>query len=305
MEKHAQPIDFRNLTPEMFIKHMDYRIEYENASAHALAHKKKAIIMFLRAFGQYSEEWKILCKTPPVEINEDTIEIPFPNEVNQLYKAKYSNNRYENGLFQSIVFIGFNFGMRPPSEIVNLNIGDIKINSDGTGYIKITEKKKRNKTRIIIPYNKKILSSKAYKTPKNYRDNWRYKVVTRESGDAFFLQPDGRPITENYVRAHLSPNGKIITKNPKFKPYNMRHTFATYYYQLTKNLKKVSKKLGHTKTVNTDKYVDVAEDLEEQFNGKNLFNIALKPHNIIAVGGKQNKQVTLSYPQKRGSTQSD
>ena len=111
--------------------------------------------------------------------------------------------------------------------------------------------------------------------------------------------------TDKYVRAHLSPSGKIITGNPKFKPYCMRHTFATYYYQLTKNIKKVSKKLGHTKTVNTDKYVALAEDLEEQFNGKNLFNIALKPHSIIDVGGKQNKQGTLSYPQKGGSTQSD
>jgi len=85
----------------------------------------------------------------------------------------------------------------------------------------------------------------------------------------------------------------------------MRHTFATYLYQQTKNIKKVAKKLGHTKTNCTDKYVDVAEDLEQQYNGKNLFNIALKPHNLIAVGGKQNKQVTLSYPPKRVSTQSD
>ena len=157
----------------------------------------------------------------------------------------------------------------------------------------------------MIPYTKKVLSSKAYKTPKNYRDNWRYKVVTKDSGDAFFLQPNGKPLTEKYVRDHLSPSGKKITGNPRFKPYNMRHTFATYLYQHTKNLKKVSKKLGHTKTVNTDKYVDVAEDLEEQYDGKNLFNIALKPHNLNAVGGKQNKQVTLSYPPKRGATQSN
>ena len=188
--------------------------------------------------------------------------------------------------------------MRCPSEIVSLSLGDVVIKSNGTGHIKITEKKKRGRTRNMIPYNKKILSSKAYKTPKNYRDNWRHKVANNESGDAFFLQPNGKPITEKYVRDHLSPCGKEITENPKFKPYNMRHTFATYLYQHTKNLKKVSKKLGHTKTANTDKYVDVAEDLEEQYNGKNLFNIALKPHAFFDVGGKQNEQVTLSYPKK-------
>ena len=74
----------------------------------------------------------------------------------------------------------------------------------------------------------------------------------------------------------------------------MRHTFATFLYQYTKNIKKVSKRLGHTKTANTDKYVSIAEDLEEQYNGKNLFNLALKPHNSEAVVGKQNKQATLS-----------
>ena len=46
MEKHKQPIDFRNLKPEMFIRHMDYRIQYENASAHALAHQKKTYHVF-------------------------------------------------------------------------------------------------------------------------------------------------------------------------------------------------------------------------------------------------------------------
>jgi len=111
---------------------------------------------------------------------------------------------------------------------------------------------------------------------------------------------NGRPITDKYVRDHLSPSGKKITCKSTFKPYNMRHTFATYLYQNTKNIKKVSKRLGYTKTANTNKYVDVAWDLEAQFDRKNLFNIALKPHNINCVVGKQNKQATLSYPQKRG-----
>jgi len=156
----------------------------------------------------------------------------------------------------------------------------------------------------LNPYNKKILSSDKYKTPRNYRDNWRLKVANKNSGDSFFLQSSGKPITEKYVRDHLSSAGKKITGDPHFTPYHMRHTFATFLYQHTKNLKKVSKKLGHTKTANTDKYVEIAEDLEEQFNGKNLFNIALKPHNLI-VGGKQNEQVTLVYPQKRPSNESN
>lgn len=185
-------------------------------------------------------------KTPPVVINDD-IDFVYPNDVHKFYiyekyskKKNYKLRVYENKLFQHIAFMGFNFGMRCSSEIVSLILNDVVIKSNGTGHIRIHEMKKRGKTRIMIPYNKKVLSSKAYKTPKNYRDNWRHKVVTKDSGDAFFLQPDGKPITENYVRNHLSPCGKKITGNLKFKPYSMRHTFATYLYQHTKNLKKVS-----------------------------------------------------------------
>ena len=64
METHPAPINFRNLTPEQFIRHMAYRIEYENATPFALAHERKAIIMFLRAFGINEDNWKILCKNP-------------------------------------------------------------------------------------------------------------------------------------------------------------------------------------------------------------------------------------------------
>ena len=306
-------VDFRNLTPENVLRHFDYRLDVENATPHALAHEKKAITMFLRAYGLKKEElylWAQVLKTPPIIIN-DEIGFVYPLDVHKFYtydaysnKKNYEIRVYENKLFQHIAFMGFNFGMRCPSEIITLSLDDIVINKDGTGHIRIHEMKKRGKTRKIIPYSKKILSSNRYKTPKNYLECWRHKVANSESGDAFFLQWNGKPITEKYVRDHLSPSGKKITGNPRFTPYSMRHTFATYLYQYTKDLKKVSKKLGHTKTANTDKYVDVAEDLEEQYNGKNLFNIALKPHLIKLVGGKQNKQVTLNYPLKSPSNES-
>lgn len=85
----------------------------------------------------------------------------------------------------------------------------------------------------------------------------------------------------------------------------MRHTFATYLYQNTEDLKKVSRMLGHTKTVNTDKYVEVSEALDQQLKGKNLFSLALRPSNFTTMEGKQNEQETLSQPQNRPLTQSN
>jgi len=314
MENHVCSINFRNLTPESVLRHFDYRIEFENATPHALAHQKKAIMMFLRAYGFEKDDlriWSIVLKTPPITIN-DEIEFVYPRDVHKFYTyEKYSKKKhfetrtYENKLFQHIAFMGFNFGMRCPSEIISLNVEDIVINSDGTGYIRISEKKKRGRRRKIIPYNKNVLSSLAYKTPKNYLKNWRWKVANIKSGDAFFLQPNGDRVTDKYIRKILSPSGKKIVANGRFYPYMMRHTFATYFYQHTKDLKKVSRMLGHTKTVNTDKYVEVSEALDQQLKGKNLFSIALRPSNFKNMEGKQNEQETLSQPQKRYATQSN
>ncbi len=286
METHPCPIDFRNLTPESFLRHIDYRLEMEHppATPNAIKHEKKAILMFLRAYNLYSDQWKHLVKTPPIYDNEDNIEVPFPSTVNELYHATYSQNKYENVLLQSIVFLGFNFGMRPPSEICNLDLDDLTVNKDGTGYIRIHEDKKRGKQRIIIPFNKNILSSSVFRTPKNYVDKWRNKVVTSESGNALFLKPDGTRITDNYLRDHITPTGKRIA-GPYFHLYTMRHTCATYLYEYTKELEIVRRRLGHRKPSTTILYVHIADSIKRQVGKRNLFNLALRSHHEN-VGGQ-------------------
>jgi integrase len=277
MEKHPCPVDFRNLTAENFLRHIDYRLELENppATPNALKHEKKAILMFLRAYNLYSDQWKKLVKTPPVTDSEENIEVPFPTVVNELYHATYSKNKYENILMQTIVFLGINFGMRPPSEICNLNLEDIILNKDGTGYIRIHEDKKRGKNRVIIPFNKTVLSSPVFKTPKNYTDNWRDKVANDKSGNALFLKPDGRRITGKYLRDHITPTGKKIAGS-YFHLYTMRHTCATYLYEYTKELEIVRRRLGHKKPSTTIKYVHIADSIKRQVGKRNLFNQALR-----------------------------
>jgi len=283
MELHPQPVDFRNLTPESFIKHIIYRLEIENppATPNALHHEKKAVLMFLKAFKQYTEDWKKYVRTPPIITNEDNTYVPFPKTVNKLYHAKYSKDKYENILLQTIVFMGFNFGMRPPSEICNLNLEDITINEDGTGYIRIHEDKKHGKHRLIYPYNKTVISSPVFKTPKNYIDNWRHKVANKKSGNALFLMPDGQRVTAWYLRDHIAPIGKKVCNEQSFILYTMRHTFATYLYEYTRDMKKVAKRLGHTKSDTVDKYVHIADSMKEQTGKRNLFNQALRSMNKI------------------------
>ena len=178
-----------------------------------------------------------------------------------------------------------------PSEICNLNLEDLVINEDDTGYLVIHEQKKRGKKRIIIPFNKAVLSSPVYKTPKNYIKHWRYKVRNQHSKNAPFLQPNGKRVTGRYLRAKLSPAGKKIA-GEYFHLYTMRHTYATYLYNYTKDINLVSKALGHTKLNNTTKYIHVAEWMQHPVGG-NLFNHSLKSHNVVKtrLWGNRKKQV--------------
>ena len=288
MELHPMAVDFKNLTPESFLRHMDYRLSMEDppATPNALKHEKRALLMFLRAFKQYNEDWKEYIKTPPVIENEDNTVVPFPSQVNLLYKSKYSDDKYENVMIQTVVFTGFNFGMRPPSKICNLNMEDLVVNSDGTGYIRIHEDKKRKKNRLIYPYNKNVLSSNVFKTPGNYVKKWRCKVENEYSGNAMFLKPDGTRITGSYLRDKISPIFKQVLREPSAHLYTMRHTFATYLYEYTNNIKLVAKKLGHKGSSNVDKYIHIADSIKEQSGRRNLFNQALRSIKLRGKPGK-------------------
>jgi site-specific recombinase XerD len=277
MENHVIPVDFRNLSVENVIKHFDYRISIEKATRDALRHERDAVYMFLRAYKQFTDEWREYLILPK---KRGGLKIPFvlmPSQVNKLYHGTFGKTSYENVLFQTIIFTLVNFGMRPPSEIINLNLENIVINKDGTGYIWIVEDKKYGIERQYFPYDKKVLSSKVYRTPYNYINTWRDKVKTEKSGNALFLQPNGKRVTGKYIRDHIVNQGKEILQEKKFKLYTCRHTFATYYYDWTKDLKEVARRLGHSKTDSIDHYIGICKDIKKQIGQKNnLFDMALR-----------------------------
>lgn len=289
MERHSCPVDLRHPTPENFLRHVDYRLVIDNppGTPNALKHEKRALLMLLRATKQYTDDWKEYIKTPPVREDDGNDFIPLPSIVNQLFHATYSEDTYENVLLQTVVFTGFNFGMRPPSELCNLNIEDVVIYEDGTGYIRIHEDKKHGRTRIYYPWDKVVLSSTIYRTLKNYLGTWRQKAVTQFSGDALFLKRDGGRITESYLESNISPVFKAITKERNAKLYTMRKTFGTYLYDQTKDIHLVAKRLGHNNLDSVMKYVHLSEDLRRQAKGdkrRNLFHQALRQSQTLWLG---------------------
>ncbi len=79
--------------------------------------------------------------------------------------------------------------------------------------------------------------------------------------------------------------------------YDMRHTFGTYLYAQTKDIKKVAHNLGYTKTQNVDHYVFLSQEIENQVKGKrrDLFHQALRQPIIWAEG-------KLDWNREKGDT---
>jgi integrase len=276
MSKHpVYPINFNNPKYEQFIAYMDYRERTEKVSGYALMNDLRTMQMFLRAFDIDQKSWFYKLPTLPRHKNR---KVPFPEMVYKLCNFKYSKDGYENALYHYLMFHNFFIGWRVPSEPCSMSIKDIDIDKRGRGSILITETKKRYSKRIIIP-ERYILSARTYKSFKNWIEHWRPKVENQYSGDALYLQPNGRPFTVRYLGKKLSENGKKVW--PHYQPYVSRHWCAIALLIRTKlesktwDTRRVQKYLGHEKPSTTDTYIEFAEEYYRQ-ESKDWFLHALK-----------------------------
>ncbi len=255
MENHNVSVDFRNPSRDNFMDHMDYREEVENAGPHALRHEWKTMKMFLRAWGM-EKQWQPY-KAPPIPCNDEIV-IPSPDTVHKFFDYRYSDDAYEDKLYQYIFYIGFLVGMRPPSEIANMNLENIHISDDGGGSLTIVEEKKHGRRRTIIP-EKYILSSPTRKSLKNWITKWRPMAETSSSGNAVFLTPQGKRFSVRYLGKKLRQNGQKVW--PEFHPYTMRHWCATArLIEWNFNINRVKYWMGHAKIDTTLNYLHIAQE---------------------------------------------
>jgi site-specific recombinase XerD len=217
METHEVPVNFRNPNFRNFINHMDFR-EQTGAGYSALRHEWDAMKMFLRSYGIPLWDYK-----PPKKKTPKPRNLPLPDTVYSMMHFKYSEDAYENALYQYLFTLGFTIGFRVPTEICELKLEDVFIDENQTGFLIITETKKGRNTRTVTP-RKQILSSPTHKSLKNYIDHWRPKAENQFSGDALFLWKSGKPVTVRTLGHKLSENGKKVWKY--FQPYDMRRWCA-------------------------------------------------------------------------------
>ena len=257
MTKHLVfPIDFFNLEYNQFIAYMQYREDYEKASHYALKHDLQTFQMFLNAFGIDPKKWYY--RLPPKPRHKER-KLPLPDIVHKIITHKYSDNAYENALFQYLHAHNFWIGWRVPSEPCLMTVDDIDFDTES---IIITEQKKHYSTRQIFPETA-IMKGKTRKSFKNWL-KWRNKVETSRSENYLYLQPSGKPFTVRHLGHRLSETGKKVY--PTFKPYDARHWCAIARLIKTKvetghyDCYTVKNWLGHEKIATTEGYIQHAEN---------------------------------------------
>ncbi len=118
---------------------MDHRERKENVTGFALMNDLRTMQMFLKAYHIDLRSW--FYKLPTLPRHKKRI-IPYPETVHELINHQYSNDTYENALYQYLMFHSFFIGWRVPSEPCAMTVNDVDIDNKGRGSITITETKK-------------------------------------------------------------------------------------------------------------------------------------------------------------------
>lgn len=263
MAKHPiYPIDLLNINPDQVVAQLDFiedewRAKPGNADlkegSYAIINKWKAIKALMRSYGRFSETdtWDYY---PPPTPNPKPRYIPTVAIVHKMTKFDYSKDLYENKLYQHLMLFGYVFGPRPSSELSIMKVDDFDFE---TGQLTFYQPKvKRWRT---IPVEKQLASaSRNCKSFVHWIDKWRSKVENQYSKDFMFLQPSGKPFSEDFMAKKLRENAHKVW--PKFYPYSMRHFCVNGRLVQSKvnsgyfDIKGVMDYMNHSRTDVTDRY---------------------------------------------------
>jgi len=290
MELHPKvPINLRHPDPEAIRMHFKYREIIEHASPNAITNNLKAIKRYLNICGINPDN--IRYKPPIIPENND-VHIPKPEIVHNLITHTYSKDPYQNNLIQYLLCHNFMLGWRVPSEPAIMKTTNIDLDNE---CILIVEPKKHHRKRTIYP-EPFIINGRRYKSFKNWLDYWRPKVENQYSKDYLYLQPDGRPFTDDTLRMKLSRAVKPVWSG--YYPYVSRHWCAVARL-LEWNLKviRVRDFLGHVKIETTMSYLRTANQFYDR-NEKDWLKRALRKHKTVFGDSSLSKKPATAFQEK-------
>jgi len=159
----------------------------------------------------------------------------------------------EEGLLENlIVELLYQTGMRR-AELCGLKQEQIDFSKS-----EITIHGKGNKERIV-PVSRELLISL-----QKYNEN---KPKTEHSSVYFFVQNNGKKLSEKFVYSAVNSYLSLVTTKKKKSPHILRHSFATHILNEGAEISKVKKILGHASLASTQVYTNGdIEQLKKVFN---------------------------------------
>ena len=169
--------------------------------------------------------------------------------------ADMAKGRMRNVRVWAVVNFALGTGSRV-AEISNVRIRDLDLQRNEP---KVLIHGKGGKQRLVY------ISPALRKHLLEYLD-WKKKAVDEPTGkeDYLFLSERGGKFATRSLQSMFETAVKGAGL-PKYSIHACRHSFGTYLYQKTKNLRMVQKQLGHTSVSTTQVYADVTP--EEMSNG--------------------------------------
>jgi site-specific recombinase XerD len=249
------PIDLFDLNPNQVYYQLTYLEENYNKVSNrdgkdAIRNRWKAITMYAKSIGMDTSSWNYV---PPARGKPKHKVVPLPETVHRLIHAEYSEDPYENALFQYLMMHGFAIGWRCPSEPAFMKVGDIHIDE---GYVHFYQPKVETYRMSVLEPELMMMTTR--KSFKNWIDKWRPKVTNQHSGDFLYLEPSGKPFTKHYLNKRMNLFGKSIWS--EFHPYCQRDfCFIARLIQNGFNIQKVTDWFEHGDIRTTQYYVRDAE----------------------------------------------
>lgn len=217
----------------------------------------KGLFKYLKRFGYTSSNPTSLLENVKTETKSEPIYLK-KYEMKELLGTVDSLDNSTASRDKAIIYTLLFGGLRV-SELVNLDIGNINAKDNILKFFGKGDKER------IVPLHKK-----AHKAIKDYLP-LRDSFTGRRSNMALFVTPRGNRVTSRTVQRIVK---KVMDKTNIQKhitPHKLRHSFASLFYNKTKDLKALQDILGHEDISTTQIYTHTnVEKKKQQVNSLDI-----------------------------------
>lgn len=193
---------------------------------------------------QFNHKWTIdrqkFLSEPEINRLRQTVE---DKAITDLQKGRTTWPR-----FWMAIDLALNAGLRV-SEITGLKIENIYLSSQESR-LRVTGKRNRIRDIFISKY-----------LTKHILDYLEWKIVVGETivpDSHLLLSSHNRPYSTRTIQYAFKKSLEIADLPSYYSIHACRHSYGTYLYQKTKNLRMVQKQLGHSSITTTTVYADVS-----------------------------------------------